>query len=69
MNGKKAKALRRAFRDQEKTVRFETHPFLYVNQFGQNMVRYTFQYINVGAKKLADVAKKIYDGSGVLPRG
>ena len=71
MNAKKAKAIRRAMRAEvEKGLeyRWVAHPQLYVNIRGEQMLKYTMQYIACGGKRLLNIGKKIYDLTGVLPR-
>lgn len=72
MNQKKVKAIRRAMRaelEKETPQRWVAHPKPYTAAFtGEKAVRYSFQYINEGGKRLVEVAKKIYRASGILPR-
>jgi hypothetical protein len=72
MNQKKAKAIRRAMRVElakNTPQRWIAHPKTYTAAFtGQKAVRYSFQYINEGGKKLVAIAKRIYRAAGILPR-
>lgn len=71
MNGKKAKAIRRAMRAEIEKGSHESwvaHPSLYTNVRGEQMLKYTFQYVVSGGIRLVKIAKKIYRLSGVLPR-
>ena len=71
MNAKKAKALRRAMRNEvEKGVQYSwvAHPQLYTNVRGTTMLKYKFQYVAVGGKRILNVGKKIYAAYGILPR-
>lgn len=71
MNGKKAKAIRRAFRGAgrpEVDYRYSVsvHPF--VSLSGDHNVRYKFQRWCGGWKEKYKFGKRIYKLTGVLPR-
>lgn len=69
MNGKKAKAIRRAMRNEKKSPpRMIFHPYMFENQLGERCVRYRVQYITTGGDRLVKVGKRIYDVSGILPK-
>lgn len=70
MNGKKAKAIRRAMKKEleNKQVQMIFHPSHFVNQLGNQCLRYRVQYVNGGGKQLVELGKKIYNISGVLPK-
>lgn len=65
------KAIRRAMRVElakGSKERWIAHPKPYVNVRNEQMLKYTFQYVIEGGKKLVQLGKKIYRASGVLPR-
>ena len=71
MNAKKAKAIRRALagaRGPQVDYRYHVtaHPFVSMN--GGTNVRYRFQVVSTGWRRLCQVAKRIYKDTGVLPR-
>lgn len=71
MNAKKAKAIRRAMRAEiEKGSYYSwvAHPELYTNVRGQQMLRYTMQYMVHGGIRMVKLGKKIYQMSGILPK-
>lgn len=71
MNAKKVKAIRRAMRAEiEKGSNYAwiAHPKFYVNVRGENMLKYSMQYVVQGGIKLVKLGKKIYRLSRVLPR-
>lgn len=71
MRAVRAKEIRRAFRAElaePSRVRWISHPGTYVNTRGENMVKYTFQYVNEGGRRLTQIAKRIYKKHGLLPR-
>jgi hypothetical protein len=72
MNGKKAKAIRRAMRSETAkgtTMRAIYHPSTYINMRNEHCLRFRAQYVKSGGEQLVDLGKKIYDIAGVLPRG
>jgi hypothetical protein len=72
MNGKKAKAIRRAMKNEliSGTVqKMVFHPSIYTNTLNEKCLRYRVQYVNSGGKQMVDLGKKIYNISGILPRG
>jgi len=67
----KVKAIRRAMRAEiEKGSHYSwiAHPKLYTNVRGEQMLKYSMQYVVQGGIKLVKLGKKIYKLSGVLPR-
>ena len=70
MRATKVKAIRRAMREELKKSGegWISHPERYVNVLGETMLKYKFQYVVTGGKKLVRVAKQIYRASGMLPR-
>lgn len=70
MRATKVKAIRRALREELKTSRegFIAHPQPYVNVRGEQMLKFTMQYVSLGGRALVKAAKKIYKASGMLPR-
>lgn len=43
------------------------HPTSYMNVMNQPMLKYTFQYVTSGGKRMVKIAKRIYKGYGILP--
>jgi hypothetical protein len=71
MNGKKAKAIRRAMRkelEQGSGYKMLFHPSVFTNMMGQKCLRYRVQYLSTGGKQMTNLGKKIYGISGILPR-
>lgn len=71
MRASKVKQIRRALREElaaGSPERWIAHPSVYENTRGENMLKYKFQYIVTGGKRLVKIAKKIYRLSGMLPR-
>lgn len=71
MRATKVKAIRRAFREEiEKGSHYSwiAHPSIYTNVRGEQMLKFTMQYVVNGGLKLVKIGKKIYRLSGVLPR-
>lgn len=71
MRATKVKAIRRAMREEiEKGSHYSwiAHPNLYTNVRGEQMLKFTMQYVVNGGLKLVKLGKKIYRLSGVLPR-
>jgi hypothetical protein len=71
MNGKKAKAIRRAMRKElEKGSQYQAtfHGSTYTTVMGTKCARYKVTYSVVGGKQLVNLGKKIYNISGILPK-
>lgn len=71
MNAKKAKAIRRAFRpeiEEGSWYSWVAHPKPYVNVRGEQMLKFTLQYMVQGGLKMVKLGKKIYRMGGILPR-
>lgn len=71
MNGKKAKAIRRAMRaelEKGSAQKMVFHPSVYTNMLNQKCLRYRVQYVSVGGKQMVNLGKKIYNISGILPK-
>lgn len=71
MNKKQMKCIRQAFKDElakGSSQGWIAHSQYLKSPFGEHLLRYSFQYINTGGKRLVKIAKKIYKQSGVLPR-
>lgn len=70
MNAKKAKAIRRAMKaelEKGTQIGWFAHPKAYTNVMDQPMLKYTFQYVTSGGKRLVKIAKRIYKQYGILP--
>lgn len=72
MRAVKVKAIRRAMRpeiEKGSYYAFITHSKPYLNTRGEQMLKFTFQYVLQGGLKLVKFGKKIYRVGGVLPKG
>lgn len=70
MRAVKIKAIRRAMRAElEKGTQmgWYAHSKSYTNVMNQKMLKYTFQYVTSGGKRLVKIAKRIYKDYGILP--
>lgn len=69
MNNKKAKAIRRAMRNEPSTTAIPVfHASCFTNVNNDACVRYRAQYVSTGQRQMYKLGKKIYKLSGVLPR-
>lgn len=72
MRSKRAKYIRRVFRQdykaEETSQRYITHPKVLSLPKNEQAVRYSFQYVNEGFKRVVGIAKDYYKKTGRLPR-
>lgn len=72
MRAKRAKYIRRVFKQDYKTgetsQRYITYPEVLTLPKDERAIRYSFQYINEGFKRVVQLAKDYYKKTGRLPR-
>lgn len=72
MRATRAKYIRRILRQDYPgdvtTSRYISHPKVLDTVMKEKFVRYSFQYVNEGFKRVVGIAKRIYKKHGMLPR-